>query len=473
MPTPFLALNYKDGTTPQVRRYVGCTPTTQGVTFGSIETGSGTQDLCGQRVVRFLGHQTFVACVNTKIFRSTDAGATWTEVLSDANLGTNAAKGGPVLSYPGGAATLSILAHTGASSWRIFHSTDGSSWSSTSGINLISTNAPVQSLIQWRQSWYGVSGGGGSPRMFTWNPASLTAAVATFPHVAFTGATPHCLVVFNDRLFTMTTNSTSSGSLYLVEYVSGSWTTVQTIATGIGNCGAEAKWAMFVDGANMVGVAFATTGTSWRVLSWDSALNRTEITSAVDLAGVVGNPTSQTRIVPQVDGSDPGSGATPSIHLFHAANGTAGTPMTLLRWNGVNQRVTSIGTGGNVQHALPLGVQTGGSCFWTSGQRHIEKVSSTSATGGVRWGYRLYSPNGSPDNVGVRFNLAAASQEYPATPRATLFDPSSGTLSNANKQVDGVNSADNGSTLFEVTWLAEDDGFADGDFVKVAPEIVG
>ena len=390
MPTPLLALRYKDGTTPQVRRYVGCNASTQGVSFGSLETGSGVQDLCEQRVIRFLGHRTFVACVNTKIFRSTDAGANWTEVLSDANLGTTAAKGGPVISYPGGVPTLSIFANNGGT-WRIFYSTDGSSWSSSSGISLNNTTIPLSRLVQWRGIWYGVSGNGSGRRCFSWNPGTLTASQASFANSPNSGGTPQSLAVFNDRLFALNTSSASSGTLWLEELKGGTWTTVLTIATGVGNSSVDAKYALFVDGPHLVGVLFAVTGTAWRVFRWDANLNQTEISSTVDLASVVGSPSGTSRIVPLVDGNDPGSGEDPTIFLFYAANGTAGTALTLLRWNGVSSPVRYLGRGGNVQHALPLGVQPGGSCFWTSGQRHVERLGSTPVSGGMRWKFRLYS----------------------------------------------------------------------------------
>lgn len=109
--------------------------------------------------------------------------------------------------------------------------------------------------------------------------------------------------------------------------------------------------------------------------------------------------------------------------------------------------------------------------FWTSGQRHIERGSTTPVLGGVRWRFRLYSPNASPDSVSVRFLIGNADAESPGPTYATLDDPSHGTLSAGDTQIDGLDAADNGATVFEVTWLAPIDGFSIGNFAKITPEV--
>jgi hypothetical protein len=149
VPTPFLAVNWRDGVTPQAQRYVTCVPATQGVTFGALESNNGAEDQAGARISRFLGHSTWIVAMGTSIFRSTDGGATYSTVFGpDADLGTNGAKAGPYLLYPGGTATLVIAAKAdGSSSWRLFTSTDGVTWAKSAAFVLLNNGSGSVRLI--------------------------------------------------------------------------------------------------------------------------------------------------------------------------------------------------------------------------------------------------------------------------------------------------------------------------------------
>jgi len=479
MPAPFLAINYADGTTPQIRRYVTGVPATQGVTLGSLESAANAVTSCPhQRVMRFLGHSTWIVAMRDTIYRSTDAGASYTAVHTDANMGTTSAKAGPFLIYLNGTATLVIFAKQDAGSinWRMYTSTDGVTWSTLGPFALVNTaDIAMQSVVLWRGAFYGVSGiPSNSLRSFTWNPGAGAAAVHTFPDSPIGGsndAVMHDLCVFNDRLFCLYAG-TASGTLFLDEFLGGTWVHVQSIeSANWGLNGTNAKFGLFVDGTNMVGIAYHPNAGTWKVYRWDSALARTDITATINLASLLGSGNTQSRIRIMVDGEEPSFGSAPNIYIYHAANGTSGTTFTILQWNGVGTPPTSVGSGGNVQHAMPFGVQTGGSVFWTSGQRHIERITATPVLGGVRYGYKLFSPNPSVDTVSVRWNVGTAQDEYPHSPFATLSNPSVGTLAVADTQINGLDAADNGASTFLVTWLAQTDGFGVGSFAKTTPEV--
>jgi hypothetical protein len=474
MPTPLLAMRYKTGATPQVVRYVTGTPANQGVTFGALETAS-TTDEAHQRVIRFLGHSTWIALVANTIQRSTDAGATYTPVVTDADLGTSHPnKAGPYLAYVNGVATLVIVSRATASSVNRFlwTSTDGVTWVKSGPFVLVGApQSAIHDVVFWRGAFYGSEGS--TPvtaiKTIVWNPGALTVALIT-PAAPPQNAEA-ALCVFNDRLFGLwVTNGTNRLDLY--ELVGGAWTIRITglIAAANSAPSADAKWCLFVDGVNLIAIGVNTTLGAWRVFSIDSALASTDVTTATDIATVLGAATATSSIAPLVDAPDPGSGAVPRIYLYQTPNRTVGTGFSIARWEGIATAMVSVGSGGDVAHAMPFGVQNGGSPFWTSGQRHIERVSATAVLGGVRYGFKIYSPNASVDSVSVRWIKTVATGEYPLTPFATLASPSAGTLTGGNT-ITGLDAADNGATTFFVTWMASTDGYSIGDSAKTTPEI--
>ena len=475
MPTPFLALNITG--TPQVKRCVGgqVTNVAGSAASGSAETTGGVASLPFQRVIRFLGRNTFIQLIHQKIQRSTDAGATWSDVVSDADLSSAAGKAGPHLCFINGVPTLVVLANlSGASGeWNIWTSTDGTSWTKTGPLTSTTASSyPLQSVVYWRGAFYATRNTSSSARTVTWDPINLTVSTIAFASPSTGNKAEHALCVYQDRLFCLLAGSSQRRQLQ--EFVGGTWVTVGDVASATGNLANDAKFALFVDPATdtMIAIFHAGSPQQWFVIKIDAALNTTDITDDVAINSVL--PTSplsaaQYRISSMVDVPE-NPGGSPGVLLFAAANGTAGTPFTVLRWNGVSSPITAIGQGGDVAHAMPFGVQSGGSVFWTNGQRHVERVSATPVTGGVQWGIKLYSPNGSPDNVDVCFYVGGKDAETPGPSKATLSNPSTGSISNGNTWT-GLDAADNGSTTFTVTWEAEDDGYSVGDWVKSVPEV--
>jgi hypothetical protein len=470
-------MRYKTGATPQVLRYVTGVAANQGVTFGTLEAGTATSDEAHQRVARFRGHSTWIALVANTIQRSTDAGATYAAVVTDADLGTSHAnKAGPYLVYVAGVATLVVVSRATAASTSRFL------WTSTDGIVWVKSGpfvltffpvTPVHDVVLWRGSFYGEEGTDAATgvRTLVWNPSALT--VSQIAAAGPTQAGEIALCVFNDRLFGLWVTN-GSNRLDLYELLGGAWTIRITGVIAAPDCApaTSAKYALFADGANMIAIAVNTTLGAWRVFSISSTLVSTDVTAATGIATVLGAATNTSSIASLADGSAPGSGALPTIYLYQTPNRTAGTAFTVVLWNGIAMPMVSIGSGGDVAQALPFGDQAtlGGNVFWTSGQRHVERLTAVAVTGGVRWMFHIYSPNPAVDTVSVRWAYGTNTDEYPHTPYATLSAPSAGVLSGGNT-ITGLDAADNGATNFFVTWLAQTDGFSTGDFAKTDPNI--
>lgn len=475
MPTPFLAVNLADGTTPQVRRYVTGVASAQGVAFGSLETSGVVADQQGQRVCRFLGHSTWIVVAGTSIFRTTDAGATYSTVFGpDAELANQPSRSGPHLLYPNGVATLVVAAKLPGTttSWKLYTSTDGVTWTKSGAFSLLDTGTLcLYAVTEWRGSIYAFTTGGGTTHTFIFNSSTMS-VVTGLPAV---GVQCLAMAVYNDRLFALGTAPSATSARSLFEFIGGTWQNVQDqFIVALLSPVTDQKFCLFTDPASnlLVGICTGVAGAAgWRAFTWDNSLVRTEITSAIAIQSVLGAASTTSRIAEMVDRQDNPATLHPSIYLYVAANGALGSPMSVYQWNGIASPITSIGAGGNVRHAIPFGVRNGGECFWTSGQRHIERISATPVIGGVRFGFKIYSPLPSVDAVSVRWLLAPAGDESPHTPYATLSNPSVGTLSAGNTQVDGLDAADNGATTFFVTWLAQTDGYSIGTFAKTTPQI--
>jgi hypothetical protein len=444
------------------------------VAFGVLETAGGVAEQTGQRVIRFLGDDRWIAVVRDVVYRTNDGGATYSSVVTDGDLGANTAKAGPYLLYPGGVATLVIAARSGTNVWRLFTSTDGSSWAKSGSFALYDpANFPPWSVTEWRGSLYAFVNSGSAPNTLIWNTTNMSFVVGP----CLDQGSSHAMAVYQDRLFAVGVQNSVNTGRSLYEFLAGAWVEVDIAflsgATGIGSS-LGSRFALFVDPASdlLVGIILGASGVGgWRAYSWNSALTRTEITSAISIQSVLGSATTSSRIAEIVDRQDNLPTTEPTIYLYVAVDGATGTPNSLYQWNGIASAFTSLGSGGNTRHALPLGVHNGGSAFWTSGQRHIERISATPVIGGVRYGFKIYSPNPTVDAVSVRWIRTNAVGEYPATPYATLSNPSVGTLGAGNTQIDGLDAADNGVTTFFVTWLAQTDGFSIGAFAKTTPQI--
>jgi len=468
MPTPFLLTNPTTGT-PRGKRSVTGVATDQGVVFGpaaeALTLSNSFQAQC-QRIIRFRGYDTWVVAQTNSILRSTDAGASYSTVFGpDTDLG-DTGKAGPFLSYPGGVATLSIIAapSAGSNSFRLFTSTDGITWAKSAILLVVGgvPNGAFTSVTFWRGSFYAqFQASGLAPVTIVWDPGSMTVASIAEPVLSALQGTDLC--VLDDRLFAAFHDSGGIWRLY--ELVGGSWTFRATIFS-TGGLGAGSMGALFVDQAtgDLGFLGGNTTGPSViaRRINISTFVVTDPGTTITDAFGTVVTSARFRWILDLPDST--------GLYIYYRSPASTDGPYTLYRWNGFTSTPTSLGSGGDRSFAYPWGVQNGGSVFWTSGQRHIERLTATAALGGVQYGFQIYSPYPSVDTVSVRWVYGNNIDESPHTPYASLTSPSAGSISGGNT-ITGLDAADNGATTFTVIWQAQADGFAVGDFAKTTPEI--
>jgi hypothetical protein len=130
--------------------------------------------------------------------------------------------------------------------------------------------------------------------------------------------------------------------------------------------------------------------------------------------------------------------------------------------------MTSVGSGGDTYDFLSVTMISQGSSFQNTGERKIEMISRTPALGGERWSFRIYSPNPSVDAVNVRFWVGTALEEFPIT-QAQLSNASAGTI--VANAITGLDAADNGTTLYQVTIDLQAMGYIPGQRRKVVADL--
>lgn len=454
----------------------------------SFETGGSVLDQANQRIVRYRGHSTFIMVQGAAIYRSADAGSSWSAVSTDSDLGSTVCKSGLYVVESTGTTQLVLLTRAGSGSYAIFTSPDGSSWTKHGPFGgFTDQSMALQAGTIWRDRLFCAAGKGSSGRSYCVNLADNTLSQATL-----TGLTSNfcdvALCVFNDRLFGLWHKSSSTATLYEYFLSGNVWVERGTLGSGLHTGDEDRKSCLFVQGTHMYAVFCRGSGSpidyEWKAYQIDSALSTTDVSDVLDpvLAGGIADPGAGARVAVVVDGPAGGGGAVPEIDLYFAPDAFEGdmitghTQVVVFRWNGPSSDVSSLDAGSAVASAWPFGVQYSGNVFWVSTNRTIEQVASWPVEGGVRKSYKLYSPNTTPDSVDLRAFYGGAQDEYAcgstaANDVAVLADPSGGTL--VGQTVIGLDAADNGASTFEITWLAgsQSQTINNGDYAKFVMEI--
>jgi hypothetical protein len=283
------------------------------------------------------------------------------------------------------------------------------------------------------------------------------------------------LAVFDDQLLIL--YEQASAQNVVAQAVGGALVGRAFLGAGFPTAAAAGhRDAMFVDGSNLYCFVYAsTTAVGWRCYQVTSSFTVSDITSSViplAMTGSTGGGNSPTtsRAWPFID-HEASIGASPAIFLNYAVNGVAGTPFTMYRWNGPASLMTIEDSGGDQSHAIGyMHGPDGGEYAWTSGEDTVLITATTPVSGGVRVSFQLFSATGT-DMVSMRAWCSDAATEYPTT-AAIFSNPSVGTLTMADTVNTGL-TADNGTTTYQVTWVAGagGNGFANGQRAKLKLEV--
>lgn len=482
VPSAYLGINCRSGT-PQVRRYNGLSASLVGNTVtGSVAETFLAEDQPVNRVIQFGGANTFytildVSATAIAVFRSTDAGNTWTNVFQvTVPSNTGRLKSGLNILYANGTPTLVFTAYTAGTTIQGFRSTNGTTWVSDSTVivtaaNTSLTNSPIsETVFGGTLYWTGNFGGNVTGGIVAYSPGSISFTTTGSVYLSSSGgATSLC--VFNNSLMVLGIGVAAGTSTQrpLSIFEGGSVAQVVNLATVTSGFNAGWKTSMFVDGDYLYCfVPKGPTGT-WGCYRVDSTYAVTEVTSTVLPFGMTNSSIiAGARSLSWVDGQvDPG--ANPTKYLNFANGSVTGTPMVLYRWIDGSTRMEAIDNGATVTDALSLNKNVEGSTFWTSGENHIELVGRSAVSGGTRLLFNLYSGTGGTPTVNVRVWYGERLEEYPTNP-ATLTNPTSGAITGGGFINSGV-VINNGAATYEVTWDTVTDGVTIGDRIIVVLEV--
>lgn len=468
------ALKYLDtaaGLLAQPRIYTGVYARDFGNPIGPVEPG--TPDFrwswVVNRLIRF--KELLCALVSNTIYTSADNGQTWSSaaVLPDYNTAyPTGMSSGFIMTMSGQKPMIFItyLVNSGDDE-RIAYSYDAQTWNFT---GVISTSGISSSTMGGFPYWYGrnyfgkgigpFSGPGG--QLFSSDfsamsgPSTMVVATPGFNAKSFAP-----IVLFNNRMITASFESTV---YYLWEFVPASTSITRDIyLTGGTSFGWPVLW---VDDVYLYAMFFTVTLGGYVCWRYDSSFNRTDVTSTIipnyfPLRST-GDAANSRIYLHQPNVDDPSS--MPETYFYVTTTGDAGFSSTyssyyLYKWNGPNNPISFEGLGGSASDALSTGYQTfnnfGG--FVTDIRCIIvEQVLNTDS---VRLKFQLFYENYTTQTGAVTGYFSTNTEDAPTT-KATLIDPSHGTLNNS---VNGNLPADNGITTYEITWDCLSQGITDID----------
>jgi len=481
---PFIGLQFQTGT-PQMFRYAGTNVAAVGNSFGTADTAVTVSNSnncmpCG-RVIRFGGLNTYVATVDTHIYRSTDGGSTWTAVhtLTDIATAMTQAKSGFAVVYLNGLPALAMIYQgSGGGSCNSYYgaySFDGVTWTTQgpftiiSGGNQSNVNRGFNHMVVQGSTIFiqggssSAAGGPSSDYTFIYQPGANSLTAANPSGIGVGNMSP-TICEFNNRIFVLYVQ-TAATTLTLGEIVGNNATVIASLQTSMPST-TSGTGTLFVDGVNMYAIATGTNGagsnTGFKVWQVSSSLVVTEITSTV-LPTILrsaypAGASAEGRVQAVIDGvTSPGS--SPTIYLYFSFS--ANTNYALYRWNGNATEITLISQGGTTLHSLPFFSNVTGTYFIadsvypsTTGIS-VEVTNRIFTATGVRLSFKIYGTSAG-GAVSFRVYVGAVNAEYPTT-AGTLTDPSVGAISGGN--INTGLTADNGATTYQVTWAAQTDGF--------------
>jgi hypothetical protein len=467
--TAILGLNTVNGGTPQARRSLNATSTATGVGFGSLDAGNTTVHRFKNKLVKGFagGPDVWIATTGDQIYRSTNAGGSWSSVLTFSPTilaGSTACKTGLHVIDVSGTPTICLAYPNAVGTWYAVRSTNGTSWSTDGPFALsavtVNANAGIQDEIQYRNVLYfGITNSAAATSaVYSYDPSAGTASSQTTGGVNGNGMG---LVVWMDRLFLV--QSTSTTNKVITEILSGSTALAVTLSTSVssGATGMPSAWVAS-DGNLYAHVCIASA--NWRLYQVTPQYVVTDKTSMLP-AGMTSGGTSGRSTAFADTESNPGS--FPSIYIYYSTTNTSGTIRSMYEWNGPTAELSFVDSGGDVLQSLGANVTPVAMNYsYTSGQNYIRITGRTFGVGYERWSFVIHSSTGT-DVVGVKLWTGKATDPYP-TRLASIGDPSNGSISsNTNTGLTA-----NGTTVYQFSWYAIADGYSQNQRVKRLFEVL-
>lgn len=479
-PVAFFALNNRSGS-PQLRVYAGGERLALGTTFASAETPEAG-DQGTSRVLLFgAGNNTLVAMQATGIYRTTDLGNNWTLVHTLTSADASACKSGLFVVYLNGIATLCGFYRGTSGNFRGVTSTDGISWTNValSGATTIGTDEAPYSCIVYRNKICCLQAS--QNIVLIYDPGS--GVITSIPNASIpssSGVYSAGLTVCNGNLYIAYRDT--SGFLCLAKMNAGTFTNKFTSTASV-NFGSSSKWGVWTftasnelafNGFNPASIdeeinvlAHRTAG-GWGAyqFKYNSTLDTFTFFDFTSLAipALMTSAGTSSSVALYLD-SNTNPGYVRDMFVFFK---DGGSNWNMYRWNAYQRMGKWSDLAANVplgvftdnNDALPSATNVNGS--YSAALLRPEIVSQAYVTGGIRFTFILNTPAFEGQLVKV---IGFWGTQYLTLPNgliATLSDTSHGVITG------GViyNLTADASTQYQVTWLAEADGFSNFDPYK-------
>jgi len=475
MSSPFLALNCRDGGTPQARRYVNATASAVGVSFGALDTGTAHanhQGVQSRRLIQFGGDDnTWIGTTGNQIYRTTDAGASWASVKTYTSMHADTCHktGIYVVDISGVPTAVVVYLPTTVTTLRATYSTDGITWVDVDPIAL-GVSLPTGTATGWSSEllfnntiyFLAVTGGNANDFVCRFNLGAASASAISLN--AFYENAGSALVAWNGSIYMVRTDNALVTRLY--DVTAGALSiAVQLDTSTVSQNVFPTKYTAFVDPTtgDLAVWYYRTTALGWKCVQIASGsftiIDQTATVRPLALSGTTagGNSPVTSGLFASVD-EEGSPGVAAPVTLYYRAHQTPGLSLTHYQWNGFGAVMTLIGTGGNTAHALGIANRGGlGPLTWTASTLRVRPISWTGqgVSGGVRFSFKLYGPLGN-EAVKVRAYRRTSPQPHTQFP-STLSGPSVGTISLDGFFNEGL-VADNGVTTYTVVIALEADG---------------
>ena len=476
MPPPFLFNDMRGAAgVCTLYRYQGASPAQVGDTFGSQWTGVVAQAVINNGAIQYKGNLYALAQdgVYVKDDPTTNSGA-WTQAI--AFTGSSVVKprtSGLHVVYISDAPVLVVVfGGTVDNVWR-WAKFDGTTWTQAAGDVAVSSLGEMHAVAVYRNVIHMIGSAGAGSVAMTYDPASDSFATVSEPFG--TSQYAHCMAVFNDRLFGV---HNVSNVCRLVEYSGGAWVDVPGgVGLSVDTGNYLGKWGIWTDGTYLYAMVPSASTDGWRVLQWDASLGPptnltatvlpSSLRSATD-GGTYGGGTIQNASVFACgdQDTDPAVG---DVWLFVAPHYTSGTPYSLWKWNGPAALIGNAGvandSGGDTDHAIPIGLLQAGERIWTAGELDIVITGKQAVVGGERISFIVYGDAGPSDKT-VRFYFNTEGE--PAIAQCVLIGSvTGGSATRSGNDVINVNA--DGTTVYTAIWDIGSNGVSSGDRAQIKP----
>lgn len=477
----WLVANERPGSSQAtVSRYVGgFSASVLSSAFGTAP-GAGSDFNCQRRFVWQATHDTIYCVLWDGLYRSTNSGSTFTQVLSfpspHADADDRLMHGGVYAFYEPTEAEVYLAGWFKNNSnvlqgWR-YRLSDGAS-DTTAGPTIAATADQQASEEQFEDSIFFYLD---NATMYAFNAITKTWDSFINPGGFTPSLSSDYCVAPDGNLYFVSIHPTFGQGCRLLRYT-GAWSDVynySAIQTTAYNNRQNSRIGVFSDGTDLYAFAFnENAGTNgWRCFRIPDPFDGTGVSHIT------------TTVLPaslrsSADGGTATSSGDKRMAIIQDTESTPGTLRTFLafadndststwavyEWQGPGSAMTSVGTGGAVRDALPAGVTSGGARFFTSGQLYVRILSAVKTLGGELLSFVAYGGG----TRTVKFRYGASQQS--AVNQATLAGSATGGGTRVGNEVQGV-SAD-GSTVNTIVWALGSDGFNGGESGAVlVPEIV-